>query len=127
MTHREANAAAAEPRLADEAGSRARNAAIPELVAEVYEAADAVERSHLIAQLLRPLVWLGQLALTAYVAHLVLGEQWLWDWQADDRPTLLTQLAVVGLVVAVFATVASLWRARFSRGPLEAALRVASG
>ena len=76
---------------------------------------------------LRPLVLLGQLALTAYVAHLVLGEQWLWEWERTERPSLLTQLVIVGLVVAAFAAVATLWRSRFQRGPLEAALRVAAG
>ena len=76
---------------------------------------------------LRPLVLLGQLALTAYVAHLVLGEQWLWEWERTERPSLLTQLVIVGVVVAAFAAVATLWRSRFQRGPLEAALRVAAG
>jgi hypothetical protein len=46
----------------DAADSRAACSAIPQLVAEVYEAATAVERSRLIAQLLQPL---GVLSLVA--------------------------------------------------------------
>lgn len=67
-----------------------------------------------------PLVALGQLALTAYVAHLL-----VLDW----RPAWLLRDAVVPawLSVARFTVVAALlataWRAVAARGPLEILLR----
>jgi uncharacterized membrane protein YeiB len=51
----------------------------------------------------------------------------VWDWNDDARPAMATQLAVVLVVVAVFAAGASLWRRRFRRGPVETALRAVTG
>jgi uncharacterized membrane protein YeiB len=76
---------------------------------------------------LQPLVQLGQLALTAYVADVALGRGWLWDRLDDARPTRLGELVAVVLVVAACAAVATAWRRRFRHGPLEAALRLAAG
>lgn len=73
-----------------------------------------------------PLVRLGQLALTAYLAHLVLGEQWLWPLYDRTRPPQLVQLLALAALLIVFATVATLYRTRFRRGPVEALTRVLS-
>jgi hypothetical protein len=78
MSLLEAKTPAAPQGLADEAGSRARNAAIPQLVAEVYEAATAVERSRLIAQLLRPL---GALSLVAVADGIFAKIRFRSGWQ----------------------------------------------
>ena len=51
MNHRSASSAGAQT----EPERRASELSIPELVAEVYEAAPAVDRVHLLEQLLRPL------------------------------------------------------------------------
>ncbi|MPY94336.1 MAG: DUF418 domain-containing protein [Acidimicrobiia bacterium] len=76
------------------------------------------------ARLLRPLVHLGQLALTAYLVHLVIGEQVIWDWQDRSEPSLTTQLLVAGAIYAALAVFATLWRSRFRRGPVEGLLRL---
>jgi uncharacterized membrane protein YeiB len=74
-----------------------------------------------------PIVRLGQLALTAYVAHLVLGEVVYWDWQDQAKPPLTTEMLIVVAVLVTFAVVATLWRVFFARGPLESGLRAVSG
>lgn len=68
----------------------------------------------------RPLVLTGQLALTVYVGHLV-----VLHLAADTlRTDLVGEAAVTVLVSSLVAMVfATLWRARFARGPLETALR----
>lgn len=68
----------------------------------------------------RPLVFLGQLALTAYVAHIALLQLFVRDWRARSDPHLLVQFVVVAVVFVAFAGLATAWRSRFSRGPLEA-------
>ncbi|HSW07339.1 hypothetical protein [Aquabacterium sp.] len=62
----------------DEPASRARAATIPQLVAEVYEAATAAERGHLIAQLLRPL---GVLSLVAVADGIFAKIRFRSGWQ----------------------------------------------
>ena len=75
----------------------------------------------------RPLVCLGQLALTAYLLHLLLGRQVVWDWNDRSMPSLPVQMGVVVAVLAGFAAAATIWRARFRRGPVEGVLRVVTG
>jgi uncharacterized membrane protein YeiB len=70
---------------------------------------------------------LGQCALSAYLAHLAIGELWVWEWRIEDHPVMPAQLVVAGAVIAGLTMLATLWRARFARGPIEAALRWASG
>jgi uncharacterized protein len=72
----------------------------------------------------RPLVSLGQLALSAYLAHLAIGRAWVWPWRDDDQPSLAAQMAVAGLVFAGLAAAATLWRILFRRGPAEVIVRV---
>jgi uncharacterized protein len=71
-----------------------------------------------------PFSRLGQLALTAYLAHLVLGEQWLWPAYDRSRPSQLLQLLALAGVLVVFAATATVYRTRFRRGPVEALTRV---
>ncbi len=71
----------------------------------------------------RPLVDLGQLALTAYVAQLALFRWPLKDWPGDRGPTTQIVLTVAGW--AVLAVVAWAWKARVTYGPLEYLLRLA--
>ena len=71
----------------------------------------------------QPVVFLGQLALTSYLAHIVLGEELVWEWRDRTRPSLAVQMALVAAVFAAFALASTAWRARFRRGPLEAAVR----
>jgi hypothetical protein len=78
MAHREGKSTPGGQGLADEAGRQACNAAIPKLVAEVYEAAPAAERSHLIAQLLRPL---GVLSLVAVADGIFAKIRFRSGWQ----------------------------------------------
>ena len=74
-----------------------------------------------------PAAHLGQLALTAYLAHIALGEVWVWDWIVESRPPLTTQVGLALAVLAACTAVATAWRARFRRGPLEALVRALSG
>ena len=71
----------------------------------------------------QPVVFLGQLALTGYLGHIVLGEELVWEWRDRSRPSLAVQMALVAAVFAGFALASTAWRARFRRGPLEAVVR----
>jgi uncharacterized membrane protein YeiB len=75
----------------------------------------------------RPLVCLGQLALTAYLAHLLLGRQLVWAWNDRSEPSIPVQMAALAVVFVTFAALATVWRSRFRRGPLEGLLRAVSG
>lgn len=75
----------------------------------------------------RPMVLLGQLALTAYLAHILLLDLVVWDWRRRSDPALILQFAVAGVAFLGFAALATLWRSRFRRGPLEAVLRRVTG
>ena len=73
-----------------------------------------------------PLAFAGQLALTFYVGH-SLAMRWWWYEDLSDRFTYSEELVVVGFIFAGFVLVATLWRSRFRRGPLEEVLRFAGG
>jgi uncharacterized membrane protein YeiB len=72
-----------------------------------------------------PLARAGQLALTLYVAHLLLLRWPLqnWPWGFTDTEVIL--LTIGGFLVA--ATLCWLWRMRFNHSPLETVLRLAGG
>jgi len=76
---------------------------------------------------LGPLVVLGQMALSAYLAHLAVGAHWVWPWRDRELPALEVQVAVALGVIAALAVAAVLWRTRFRRGPVEALARALSG
>lgn len=63
--------------VAREPGCPAREPSIPELVAEVYESAPAVERGHLLEQLLRPL---GVLSLFAVAGGIFANVRFHGGW-----------------------------------------------
>lgn len=75
----------------------------------------------------RPLVPLGQLALTAYLAHLFLGEAVVFRWLDLNAPALGVQVTVVVAVFAAFAAAAAWWRLRHRRGPVETVVRALAG
>jgi uncharacterized protein len=77
----------------------------------------------LAAGALRPLVPLGQMALTAYLAHLLLGEALVFPWLDAGRPALATQLAVAAVVFGALAAGARAWLAHHRRGPVETVVR----
>ncbi len=81
----------------------------------------------LVARLARPIVPLGQAALSAYLAHLLLGEVLVFPWRATADPSLATQVAVALTVFAGFAVAASAWLARHRRGPVETVVRALAG
>lgn len=70
--------------------------------------------------LVRPLVALGQLAFTAYVAHLLALAAW---GDALRGNGILGSALVMLLGTGLLAGLAGLWRAVAPRGPLEALLR----
>lgn len=67
----------------------------------------------------RPLVAVGQLSLTVYVAHLLVIAALVRPGPGSATEGLLVSMSI-GVAAVVFAT---FWRARFGRGPLEALLR----
>lgn len=77
----------------------------------------------LLAGRLRAIVPLGQMALTAYLAHLLLGEVVVFDWLEGSRPALAAQMAVAAATFVAFAAAARAWLGAHRRGPLEAAVR----
>jgi hypothetical protein len=70
---------------------------------------------------LRPLVALGQVSLTVYVAHLALFRWPMKNWPWGFKPTEGLLLVLGGWAIA--AMVAWAWKARFAHGPLEFVLR----
>ena len=72
---------------------------------------------------LRPVARLGRDALTASIAHLLLGAMVVWHWQTRARPSLTDQILLVVVVLGVLLAVRDAWLRRWGRGPLEWALR----
>ena len=79
--------------------------------------------ARLAPALIGPLVPLGRTALTAYLAHLALGEVVVFPWLTRAGPPLALQVAVAALVFVAFAAGAAAWLERHRRGPLETAVR----
>jgi len=77
----------------------------------------------LLAPALRAVVPLGQVALSAYLAHLVLGEALVFPWLDTSAPPLAAQVAVAAAVFAGFAAAARAWLVDHRRGPVETAVR----
>ena len=74
-----------------------------------------------------PLVCLGQLALTAYLAHLAVGQRFVWEWIDRSKPPMSAQMAVALAILAACTAAATAWRSKFRRGPVEALVRLVSG
>jgi uncharacterized membrane protein YeiB len=82
---------------------------------------------HGAAAWLSPLVATGQLALTNYVAHVVVGMSVLegLGWLGGQTLPLAFASAVVFCVGA--AVFSQLWRKRHARGPVETVMRRLTG
>lgn len=76
---------------------------------------------------LRPFVSTGQLALTLYVAHVVLGMGTLEAMGRLNNQTLAFSLQASAVFCTIGIVFAYLWRKRFKRGPLEAVMRKLAG
>jgi uncharacterized membrane protein YeiB len=72
---------------------------------------------------IRPLVSTGQLALTIYVAHVVVGMSILEEIGRLENQSLLFALFASGIFFIGSVVFAHLWRIQFKRGPLEAIMR----
>ena len=82
---------------------------------------------HLSTRITEPLVSTGQLALTTYVAHVLIGMGVLEAMDRLEDQTLGWAVAT-SIVFSVAAVISSwLWRRRFARGPLEALMRRIAG
>ena len=77
----------------------------------------------LLADRVRVIVPLGQVALTAYLAHLLLGEALVFPWLDGAEPALAVQVAVATAVFVGMAVAASAWLTDHRRGPVETAVR----
>lgn len=80
------------------------------------------ERFH-DARWIKPFVATGQLALTLYVAHVVIGMGILEAVGRLEDQTLLFSVAAATTFSIAGIVYAHLWRKRFKRGPLEAIMR----
>lgn len=75
------------------------------------------------ANWLQPLVHTGQLALTLYVAHVIVGMGFLEAIGLLENQTI-TFATISGIIFSILAILfAHLWRKRFERGPLEWVMR----
>lgn len=82
---------------------------------------------HVSARVTEPLVSAGQLALTIYVAHVLIGMGVLDAMGRLDDQTLGWAVSA-SIVFSAVAIISSwLWRRRFARGPLEALMRRIAG
>ena len=75
----------------------------------------------------RALVAAGQLSLTIYVAHVLIGMGGLSAVGRLENQSLPFAIAASAAFYALAITFAVLWRKRFARGPLEWVMRRASG
>ncbi len=74
-----------------------------------------------------PLASTGQLALTIYLAHVLLGMAVL-DWWGRLEEQTLSWAVLSGLSFSAAAVLFSwAWRRRFARGPLEELMRRVAG
>ncbi len=72
---------------------------------------------------LRPFVSTGQLALTLYVAHVIIGMGVLESIGKLENQTLPVSLLASAVFCTVSVVYAHYWRKRFKRGPVEAFMR----
>jgi len=72
---------------------------------------------------IRPWVATGQLALTLYVAHVVVGMGILEAIDRLENQTLPFSLLASGVFFVLSVVFAYLWRSRFKRGPVEMLMR----
>jgi uncharacterized protein len=72
---------------------------------------------------IRPLVATGQLALTMYVAHVVVGMGTLEALDRLENQTLAFSVLASAIFFAVSVAFAYSWRKRFKRGPIEMVMR----
>jgi len=70
---------------------------------------------------------LGQVALSAYVAHLLVGEALVFPWLDGSSPALSVQVAVAAAAFAGLTAAAKAWLARHRRGPIETVVRALAG
>jgi uncharacterized protein len=78
---------------------------------------------HPEARWVRLLAWTGQLALTLYVAHEVIGLGPLVVLGLDNGRSLLFSIGYGTAFFVAAVIFATLWRRRFMRGPLEWVMR----
>lgn len=80
------------------------------------------------AWLVRALVSTGQLSLSIYILHALVGvgvPRWALGW--EDAMSLPSVALWWALFCAMVVPLAFLWRRRFTRGPIEAVMRFAGG
>ncbi len=83
----------------------------------------AVGERYADSRWLRPFISTGQLALTLYVAHVVLGMGALEALGRLEEQTLPVALGAAGVFCVAGVVFAHAWRRRYKRGPLEAVMR----
>ncbi len=89
----------------------------------IIAASVALGQMHGSKPWLRPFVATGQLALTLYVAHVLVGMAILEVMGRLENQTLPFALLAASVFCATSVVFASAWRGRFKRGPLEAIMR----
>ena len=75
------------------------------------------------AKIVTPLVWTGQLALTLYIAHVVIGMGFLETIGRLENQTLPFAVITASIFFVLAVIFSYYWRKQFPRGPLEWGMR----
>ncbi len=86
----------------------------------------SIEVANRAPRLVAPLVSTGQLALTLYIGHVVVGLGTLEEMGRLEGQTLPYSIGAAFVFFGVAVIGSHLWRKRFARGPLEALMRAVS-
>ena len=86
----------------------------------------SIEVANRMPRLVAPLVSTGQLALTLYIGHVIVGLGTLEEMGRLGGQTLTYAVTSAFVFFGIAAVLSHLWRKRFSRGPLEALMRAVS-
>ena len=76
---------------------------------------------------LAPLIATGQLALSHYVAHVLIGMGTLYMLGMMESQSVAQAIVATVIFCALATLFSQQWRQRFKRGPLEAVFRIVSG
>ena len=86
----------------------------------------SIEAANHFPRLLAPLVSTGQLALTLYIAHVIVGLGTLEEMNRLGGQSLPYAVTAAFIFFTTATLLSHLWRRHFQRGPLEALMRAIS-
>ncbi len=96
---------------------------VPILMGYLIKGRILPEKRNPINRWLIPLVSTGQLALTLYVAHVIIGMGTLEAFGCLEQRSLIFSVNCALAFCVLSVAFAHLWASRFKRGPLESIMR----